>query len=158
MDLRRVRAWDWLTGLAGAVLLVSLFLPWYGAAGVTATGWESFTVVDVIIAIAALLGIGLPLVAAAQRTSAVPQAWTAFVIVFALVALVVAVVRLLNLPGDGLDREAGVWIACVSALALFYLDARAMGDDSFPAALRPNFETKIIPAPAPDGTRHDLKQ
>jgi hypothetical protein len=30
MDLRRVRVWEWLTGLAGLALLVSLFLPWYG--------------------------------------------------------------------------------------------------------------------------------
>ena len=158
MDLRRVRAWDWLTGLAGAVLLVSLFLPWYGAAGVTASGWESFTVVDVIIATTALLGIGLPVVAATQRTSAVPQAWTAFVITLALVSLVIAVVRLLNPPADGLSREVGVWLAAVSSLALFYFDARSMGDDSGPAAMRPNFETKIIPAPTADGTRHDLKQ
>src|SRR5690349_12995851 len=126
MDVRRVRSWDWLTGLAGVALLVSLFLPWYSVAGVDATGWESFTVIDVILAVAALAGIALVIVTAAQRTAAVPQALASSMIWLTLLAAVLAVIRLLNLPVDDATREAGVWIGAVSALALFGFNVKAM--------------------------------
>src|SRR3954451_7424118 len=75
MDPRRVRKWDWLTGLGGLVLLASLFLPWYSLDGVSATGWESFSVIDLLLAVAALCAIALPIVTAMQRTAAVPQSF-----------------------------------------------------------------------------------
>src|SRR5215217_417904 len=118
MDVRRVRVWEWLTALAGAVLLASLFLPWYGDGDETATGWQSLTVVDVVLAVAALAAVALPIVAATQRTPAVPQSWTALVMLVGVVAALLAVFRLLNVPGDGLGREAGVWIGTAAMLVL----------------------------------------
>ena len=42
MDLRRLRAGEILLAVSGLVLLVSLFLPWYGTAGdAELTGWEA---------------------------------------------------------------------------------------------------------------------
>src|SRR4051812_10454472 len=158
MDLRRVRAWDWLTGLAGLVLLVSLFLPWYGGGATDASGWEAFTVIDVVLALAALLAIALPLVTAAQRTASVPQSWVAIVMLIGVPAAILAVIRLLNLPGDGLTREAGVWIGAASALALTVVAYRSMGDRTFPSAMRPRLDVEVIPSPVPDGARRDVQQ
>src|SRR5690348_4562644 len=118
MDLRRVRTWDWLTGLAGLVLLVALFLPWYSTGGQNATGWESCTVLDSILALAALGGIALLVATATQRTAAIPQAVASSLTPILLVAAVLAVIRLLNLPGAADTREAGVWIGALAALAL----------------------------------------
>src|SRR5436309_3398102 len=60
MDLRRARAWDWVAGLAGAVLIASLFLHWYRApGGGSVTAWQAFTVVDVILFVVGLVGIAL---------------------------------------------------------------------------------------------------
>src|SRR3954447_8540194 len=132
MDLRRVRVWEWLTGLAGAVLLVSLFLDWYGPV----SGWQAFTVVDVFLALAGVSGVALVVLAATQRTAAVPQAWTAFIMVFALVAMILALLRLIDPPVSGLDREAGVWLGTAAAVALFFFNARSMGDTRFPRAMR----------------------
>jgi hypothetical protein len=157
MDLRRVRTWDWLTGLAGLVLLVSLFLPWYSAGGESATGWESFTVIDVILAVAALTGGALVVTAATQRTAAVPQALASSIAPIMLLAAVLAVIRLLNLPGDADTREAGVWLGTLAALALFAFDVKSMRDKSFPAAMRPNLTIETVPTPAPDGTRRDVR-
>jgi len=157
MDLRRVRTWDSLTGLAGLVLLVSLFLPWYSAGGQNATGWESFTVIDVILALAALAGIALLVVTATQRTAAIPQAVASSIPSILLVAAVLAIIRLLNLPGDADTREAGVWIGTVAALALFAFDVKAMRDKTFPAAMRPRLSIETIAAPTPDGTRRDVQ-
>jgi FlaA1/EpsC-like NDP-sugar epimerase len=156
MDVRRVRTWDWLTGLAGALLLVSLFLPWYSLLGVSATGWESFSVVDVILALAALCAIALPVVTAVQRTAAVPQAFAASIAWVLIAAAVLALVRLVNPPADDVSREAGVWIAAVAALAVTGFDMKAMRDKRFPAVMRPRLDIETIPAPAADGTRRDV--
>ena len=158
MDLRRVRVWEWLTGLAGLALLVSLFLPWYGDGdgGAGASAWESFAVIDVVLLLVALLAMALPVVAAAQRTAAVPQAHTAFVLLFAYPALVLVVIRLLNLPGEGLEREIGVFAAALSVLAILFFDSRSMGDRRFPRAMRPRLDVAVIPSPTADGERHDL--
>jgi hypothetical protein len=158
MDVRRVRVWEWLTALAGAVVLASLFLPWYGRGEETATGWESLTVVDVVLAVAALVALALPVVAAIQRTAAVPQSWTALVMLVGVVAGVLAFIRLLDVPGGGpgVGREAGVWIGTAAMLALLWLDARSMGDKRFPRAMRPRLDIATIPAPTADGERRDV--
>jgi hypothetical protein len=156
MDLRRVRRWEWLTGLAGVVLLVSLFLPWYGAGGVTVNAWDAFAVNDVILALAGLAAVALPVVAAAQRTSSLPQAMTNLLVWLALVAAVVAVVRLLDAPGaGGATREAGAWLGAAAAVAIFAFNWRSMRDKSFPPVMRPPLHVETIPAPAADGTRRD---
>jgi cytochrome bd-type quinol oxidase subunit 2 len=157
MDLRRVRTWEWLTGLSGLVLLVSLFLPWYSAGGSDATAWESFSVVDLIIALAALAALALPVVAAVQRTAAVPQAFASTIIWVLGVAGVLTIVRLLNPPFDDVSREAGVWIAAVASLATIAFDIKSMRDKRFPATMRPRLDIETVPAPLADGTRRDVQ-
>jgi hypothetical protein len=180
MDLRRVRTWDWLTGLAGVALLVSLFLPWYSAGDQSGTAWEWFSVIDVILFVTALAGIAVPIVTAMQRTAAVPQAVTSTLIWLFLVAAVIAVIRLLNVPDvhaqvEGaylntstgytsyagivplVGRDAGVWIGTIAALALVAFDIKAMRDKTFPASMRPRLHIETIAAPTADGTRRDMQ-
>src|SRR4051812_8862512 len=157
MDLRRVRVWEWLTGLAGVVLLVSLFLPWYSLGGVSVTGWESFSVVDLILALAALCAIALPVVAGTQRTAAVPQSFASTIVWVLVVAAILAVIRLINPPADDVSRDAGVWIAAIAALALVAPDAKSMRDKRSPGVMQPPLHVETIPAPAADGTRADAR-
>jgi len=42
VELRRLRAGEWLAGAGGALLIVSLFLPWYAAATTTLSGYDGF--------------------------------------------------------------------------------------------------------------------
>jgi hypothetical protein len=157
MDLRRVRTWEWLTGLAGLVLLISLFLPWYSAAGENVTGWKAFSVVDVLLALAALSAIALPAVTAMQRAAAVPQAYASTIVWLLGVAAILALVRLINPPFDSVSREAGVWIAAIASLASLAFDIKSMRDKRFPAVMRPRLDIETIPAPLPDGTRRDVQ-
>jgi hypothetical protein len=166
MDLRRVRTWEWLTGLAGLLLFVSLFLPWYGAGGKTANAWEAFTFVDLILALAALSGIALVVVSATQRTAAVSQALAAILVWVALVAVILAVARLINVPGvditltggsADITREWGGFFGALAAIAMLLFDWRSMRDRRFPLVMRPRPETEVVPTPAPDGTRRDTR-
>lgn len=158
MDPRRVRTWEWLTGLAGVVLLVSLFLPWYGAGEATATGWEAFTVTDILLTLTALMAIALPVGTGIQRTAAVPQAWTALIMLVVVPAIIVVAFRLINLPGEGLERELGAWLGAIATLAVFACNYRSMADSSFPRAMRPRLDVATIPTPTADGERRDVAQ
>ena len=143
MDLRRLRHGEWIAGIAGVVLLVSLFLDWYRGS----TGWESFAVTDVVLAIAALMGISLVVAGATQRAPAVAQAISALTVPVAIVASVLAVIHTISLP-DGADgRELGLWLGLAGALGVLIGAYRSMGDQSFPATARP--EVEITPLPAP---------
>ena len=44
----KLRAGEWITAISGVALLVSLFLPWYGADELdTSSGFESLAVLDI---------------------------------------------------------------------------------------------------------------
>jgi hypothetical protein len=46
-----------ICGVGGALVLVSLFLPWTGEGGVERSGWELLTTTDVVLAIAAVVAV-----------------------------------------------------------------------------------------------------
>ena len=183
MDLRRLRHGEWIAGISGVVLLVSLFLDWYsvtlkGLAGEptpASTAWEAFSIADVILAIAALMGIGLAVAAATQRAPAVAQALSALTVPVALAAAVFAVVHALSLPDAAsaahhgrpggsftvyaplprsflhppVSREIGLWLGLAGVLGVLVGAWRSMGDQSFPATARPDVEVTPLPAPKP---------
>jgi hypothetical protein len=150
VDLRRLRHGEWIAGVSGVVLLVSLFLDWYsGAGGASVNAWEAFTVTDVLLAIAALWGIALFVSAATQRSPAVAQAISSLTTPFAFVAAVVVVVKVLSLPDGADEREVGLWLGLVATLGVLAGAWRSMGDQSFPRAVAPNVEVTPLPAPKP---------
>src|SRR3954469_21627051 len=107
MDLRRVGTWQWLTGLSGLVLFVSLFLPWYGAGGLTGNAWESFAYVDLILALTGLAAIALVVVTARSRAAAVPLTMAGWLRWLALVAALLAIYRVLKLPNADVTLTGG---------------------------------------------------
>jgi hypothetical protein len=150
MDLRRLRHGEWIAGIAGVVLLVSLFLDWYrGDAAGKATGWESFAVTDVVLAIAAAMGIGLAVAAATQRTPAVPQALSALTVPVALAASVLALIHTISLPDGASGREVGLWLGLAGTLGVLVGAWRSMSDQSFPATARTQIDVTPLPAPKP---------
>jgi hypothetical protein len=149
VDLRRLRHGEWIAGISGAVLLVSLFLDWYSAGGVAANAWEWFTVVDVLLAVAALWGLALAVAAATQRTPAVPQSVGALTVPFAFVGAVLVLIRLVNLPGAADGREIGLYLGVAGALGVLVGAWRSIGDETFPREVATQVEVTPLPAPKP---------
>jgi hypothetical protein len=183
MDLRRLRHGEWIAGISGVVLLVSLFLDWYSVTfkalpndpSGASTAWEAFSIADVVLAIAALMGISLAVAAATQRAPAVAQALSALTVPVALAAAVFAVVHAVSLPDvasasrhgvvEGgwtayaplsspvlhppVSREIGLWLGLAGVLGVLVGAWRSMGDQSFPATARPEVEVTPLPAPKP---------
>jgi hypothetical protein len=160
MDLRRLRAGEWIAAVSGVTLLVSLFLPWYGAGPVDdASGWQALAAVDVALALVAAFGVSLLVVTASQRVPAVPIALSAIVALVGLIGVVLTLIRLANLP-DGFDgRELGVWLGLLAAIGIAAGAALAMRDERLspegrhtdltgrPTSAPPEIER--IPAPPP---------
>jgi hypothetical protein len=134
MDFGRVRKWDWLTGLAGLVLFVDLFMPWYRSGGVTATAWQSFAFIDLILALAALLAMDVVLVSAFSRAEAPAKLVAACAFWVGLVGAILAVFRVIKRPAvdivvnggaEHVVRDWGLFVGVLAAIALVWFAWRA---------------------------------
>lgn len=107
-----------ICGTGGALLIVSLFLPWAGAADVDVSGWELSTMADVFLLIVGLAAIGtaltggqfglfrpdLSLSGAADGLGVVATVLLAWLVIF-------------DFP-EGASREIGVFLALIGAMAV----------------------------------------
>jgi peptidoglycan/LPS O-acetylase OafA/YrhL len=116
---RWLRPGDAVAGAAGVLVLVSLLLPWYtGARGRELTGWQALSVIDVLLALAAVLGIALALSVATRRTPAMPIALSVIGTVAGALATLLVLIRIVDAPGDHLDLAVGAWLGLVGAIGL----------------------------------------
>jgi len=147
MDLRRLRAGEWLAAVSGVALLVSLFLPWYEAGEATASGWESLSAIDIVLAFVAACGVLVAVATAAYAVPAVPIATSALVNLVALVGVILVLLRLFDLPDWAGGREWGPWLALASDIGVIGGTLLTMRDEIRPAGTR--VEIEAIPAPRP---------
>jgi hypothetical protein len=160
MDLRRLRAGEWLAGLSGLVLLVVLFLPWYSDDAGSRTGWQSLGALDVVLAIVALSALAIPVVTAFYRVPALPLAHQSLTALAGMLAVLLVLIRVLNMPDWAVEREWGLWVALAATSSVAAGALIAMRDERLtrgdrhtdltgvPVAQQPEVET--LPAPHPE--------
>ena len=158
MDTSRLTSGDISAGVGGIVLLISLWLPWYGvsvdvagfSASEDASGWEVFSTIDIILFVVALAAIALVVLKAVGQ---LPADVPAPVVLLALGALAVLLIlyRLIDTPApsdlpDEIDvtRKIGLFIGLIGAAGIAYGGWRANLEE--PRA-RP-VETTSPPPPA----------
>jgi len=174
VDPRRLRIGEWLTGLGGAVLLVSTFLHWYDlrsertvesahSAGVQsawgwATAWEAFSVLDVLLAVLAAMAIGAAVMAAVQNTPAVSLALASLTALVGLFATIAVVFRLIwapeftaegfgVIPDEGVSLAFGAWLGLGGVLLTTLGAFAAMRSERYPKAARVDVPIEVIPPP-----------
>jgi hypothetical protein len=117
--LGKVRLGELVEAVGGLGLLVAGFLPWYSAGGQDATAWQAFSVTDLILAAAAIVGLSVGIVVLTRLSVSYPVAGSSVATGFGAVALVLIVYRLIDPPGGaGVDFEIGAWLGLVSAAAI----------------------------------------
>ena len=142
MNPRRLRIGEWITGAAGVALLAVMFLDWYEGA----SAWEAFSVLDVLLTIAALMAVAVAVMAAAHATPAVSLALASLLLLVGLIAVVGVGVRALWPPDDA-ARELGLWLG-VGATVLTTLGTLAsMRDERFPRGARIEVPVETLPPP-----------
>ena len=147
-----------MAGGAGAVLLVSLFLPWYDPGDVT--GWQAFALIDLLLAVLAAAALALLPVTAWQRTPSVAIAYEALLTLAAMVGVLIVLLRVIDLPAGADQRSAGLWLALAAAAGLVAAGLVAMRDERRSGASSPTDSTGVpvaapseiqtLPAPPPD--------
>ena len=146
MDLGKLRKGEWLTALASVALLVVTFLPWFAAAGATATAWEAFSVWDIVLALLAAMGLGAAVLAAGRRAPAAPIAAAVLTTGAAILLAPVLLLRIVFSPGPNalVDPRYGAWLGLLCVIGIAAGAWLTLGDERTEA-----IEPPFIPAQPP---------
>jgi hypothetical protein len=150
MDPRSLRAGEGLLTAAGLALLVSLFLPWYSRSGHGVSGWESFAVIDIALALVAVFALTAVVATATQPTTAVSISLESLTVILGLVASVLALIRVLDVPGlgRGYGTAVGAYIGLAGALGVFAAALIAIRDERLsPAGRHTDMTGRPVPPP-----------
>ena len=118
MDVGRMSDGERIAAVGGIVLFISLFLAWFG----DVSGWEGQSTTDIYLlitaaaAIAAAVGIGLPLAGVTMDGAAALLGGIATVLLLWLI--------IFDFP-DGVDRGIGIFLALIASIAIAYGGSRA---------------------------------
>jgi hypothetical protein len=165
----RLRDGEWIAGAGGVALLAALFLHWYGVSlepldqalppgtigvldifqGAEATAWQAFDVLDVVLALLALVPLGLVFTQATRRSPSIPVAFSVLTTLAGGLAALLILYRIVNQPGpnDLVTVEAGAWLGLLAALVIAGGGWRSMRVEPIPGAPMPPVDE--FPAPAP---------
>ena len=162
MELSRLRPGELIAAAGGVALLVVMFLEWYAAGGTTKvagrditisvgfTAWEAFGITDILLALAALIAIGLAVLTATRRSPALPVAASVITATTGILATLLVLYRILNQPGPNefVDVKIGAFLGFVSTLAIAAGGYLAMRDEQWEGAPVP---TDVRQTPPPEG-------
>jgi carbon starvation protein CstA len=140
----RLRDGEWVAGAGGVALLAALFLDWFSGA----SAWQAFSVLDVVLALLALVPLALVVLQATRESPSLPVAFSVFTTIAGALATLLILYRLLNQPGpnDRVEVELGAWIGLAAAVVTAAGGWRSMRVEAIPGARRPPIED--LPAPA----------
>ena len=149
MDTNRLRTGELIAGIAGVVLLIVMFLSWYGAPdSVTAGGvtidvddaasdlgidttvnaWQSFSFIDLVLFVTAVVAIGLAVATAMAQKVTLPVAASALTAGLGILSTLLIIYRILD-PVEDASRKFGIFIGLVAAAAIAYGGWRSMQEE-----------------------------
>ena len=156
MDTTRISFGEMVAAISGAVLLIVLFFPWYGAevsvgafnvsASDSFNAWQAFGLIDLILFLVAITAIGLSLMRAMGVSLNLPQPPGLIIAAVGAIAVLLILFRLINTPGDfdagdvpGVDldisRKIGIFLGLLAAIGVAVGGWLAMNET--PAAAGP---------------------
>jgi hypothetical protein len=146
-----------LAGLGGLLLLVSLFLPWYGGDTLPPvrgdlqllgppdqTAWQAFAVIDVLLALLAVPAILVPVLSVATRGPAKAVAITVIASATGWLAILLVAFRLVFEP-EGMRPLSGAWIGLAGAVLAWVGSWLSLRDESTPGAVAPDIPRRPAP-------------
>jgi uncharacterized membrane protein HdeD (DUF308 family) len=127
MRFSRLRLGELGALLGAACVIASLTRRWYQTPEGNLSAWDTFGVAVVLLMIAALVALVLVLATITERSTALPVAAAVWSTLFGILAVVAAVVRLLERPASALC--AGAWLAFAGALLIVAGSWQSMRDE-----------------------------
>ena len=162
MELSRLRPGELIAAAGGVALLVVMFLDWYAAGGTTSVGgqrisvsvgftaWEAFGITDILLALAALIAIGLAVLTATRRSPALPVAASVITATTGILATLLVLYRILNQPGPNefIEVKLPAFLGFLSVLAVAVGGYLSLRDEDWEDAPVP---TDVRPTPPREG-------
>ena len=107
-----------LAGFGGALLVVSLFMPWSDTAGVTHDGWQTLSAWDVFLMVTGACGVAAAVTGGRFGFFRPDLSLNGMTDIFGVIAgILIAWLILFDFP-SGASREAGLYLALVGAAAV----------------------------------------
>jgi hypothetical protein len=148
MGVTRLRAGEWLALAGGVVLLVSLFLPWYGLDRASVSGFEAFSVIDLLLALLALLAIALAVLQVTRDGPAMPVGAAVLVATLGKVGVLLVLLRIIVEPeSSALEVRLGAWFALAATVAITAGGWLSLMNEHV-RGLPPDVEPELRPTPA----------
>jgi hypothetical protein len=141
--LRRLRSGE-LLALAGAIcVIVSLFVRSYETPVGNLDAWDTFGPAVVLQIAAVFAALAMVLSALTERTTALPVATAVWCVPLGLLAVIAAIVRVLERPDHASALCIGVWLALAGSLAILLGAWQVIRDE------RPSMYQPARPEPRP---------
>ena len=148
--MRRLRIGEWLAALAGAGLVASLALDWYGVRGreTAISGFAAFDVIDVLLLLVGATGVALAVVQATRDRPALPVALGVIAITAGLLGILLVLYRIVNEPGpdEFLDVRLGAYLGLLAVAGVMAGGWLSLADEHVPG-LPPGPEPELRPSP-----------
>jgi hypothetical protein len=129
VSARRIRLGELLAAAGAVCLIVALTLPWYENAEGKLSAWSTFGPAVVLLILATIAALVLFFATLAERTPALPVAAAVWGVLFGLIAVVAAIVRVLERPDHTSSLCAGAWLALVGAVAVLFGSWQSIRDE-----------------------------
>lgn len=130
-----------IAGVCGALLFIFMFLPWYGSpegsssnldqqttellgvnppepTDTTMNAWQSFDFTDVIMLLAVFVSVGLAVMTLMGSSASLPVAGSALTCGIGALAFLFVLYRTFDPPGEGLDREIGLFLGLLATAGI----------------------------------------
>jgi hypothetical protein len=143
VSLRRLRVGE-LLALAGSIcVIVSLLEPWYESPIGQLDAWDTFGPAMVLLLAALCAALAMVISALTERSPALPVSTAVWCVPLGLLAVIAAVVRVIERPDHATGLCSGAWLALVGAAAILVGAWLALRDE------RPSMYEPARPAPRP---------
>ena len=144
MDVKKLSTGQRIAGVAGLLLFIDLWMSWYGFGGtsVTASAWQAFGFTDILLAITAIVAMGLAVTTARDMHLALPVKLSSAAAGLGGLMTVIVLYRIVNQPGPNnvITVQWGAYAGLILVALVAYGGVRSMGEE--PAST-------IAPTPAP---------
>jgi len=149
-----------VAGLGGVLLLVSLFLPWYGlpkspfddgpllstySGDTVLSAVQVFSVIDILLAAIAVVAIAVPIVSLTASGPAKPIATQVIASVLGGFGVLLVLFRLVDAPYDGFELRYGAWLGLAGALIAWVGSWLSLRDESAPGVPLPDVPRRPAP-------------
>jgi len=126
----------------GLLLFISEFLDWFDVLG---SAWEFMDIVDVVLAVLALIAIGIGAMLATGNTANLPSSPGGIVTTSGIIAF--SIVATFILEGD--DQKFGIFLALVGTIAMIVGGMQLARDATGPTVRRRGGAEPPAPPPPP---------